>query len=133
MADEKPKNLNSLPSGYEGRLQHVEQVQADHGAQLARFEVGLQHSMEKVEAGFAFLGEKIDSIVAPIAAQQKEHDQHLKALGDVVAEQADGLKDIQEATERRRQRWSTAGKYLVPIFTGAAAIGIKELVAWLVR
>lgn len=136
MPEDNAKALRALPSytdAQEERLQHVEQQGATHAVQLARVEEGLQHTVADVAAGFRFLGEKIDSIVAPLAHAQHEQAQRLEALGDRVREQGAAVGGLQGAEERRRARWAAVLKYLVPVMTGAAAIGLKELVVYLAR
>lgn len=125
--------LPSYVDAQEERLQHVEQQSAEQAVQIARVEQGLVHTVENVNAGFKFLGDKIDSIVRPLAEAQHEAAQRIEALGDRVGAQAAGLQGLQEESKRRRERWSTVAKYVVPIMTGAAAIGLKELVVFLAR
>lgn len=117
----------------DARLQRLEENQASLQTESAKHGLTLQHLGETIAATFDRFCEKVDDAVKPLAEEIREQRQHVAALGEKVGEHDRHIGAWAQAEQRARERWDGVKKFVVPVLSGAVAIGAKELIVWLAK
>jgi hypothetical protein len=118
---------------HEHRIQRLEEVASDLKATQAEVNTNLRYLGDKVDSSMKAVTDKIDLVLKPLAEKLEGHlaaDE--KAHGELI-EVAAIAKRLDEKELVRAQRWNGWKKALGTVTLGAAAIGLKELVAFIVR
>ena len=118
---------------HEHRIQRLEEVASDLKAQHAEVNTNLKYLGDKVDSSMKAVTDRIDDVLKPLSEKLQAHlvaDE--KAHGEMV-EIANIAKRLNEKEEARSQRWNGWKKAISTVTLGAAAIGLKELIAFIVR
>lgn len=106
---------------HEDRIQRLEDVSSETAAKVAAME-------EKIESGFKYLGEKIETCIAPVTSNLARHiqdDQETEAKVAATASMAGNsqqrLDKLEDKAQKRIDRISTMKKGLWAV--GLALIG----------
>ncbi len=92
----------------------------------AEFGANLQNLGTQVAEGFGRIHEKIDAAIVPLSGTLKEH-----AVAHINFNSR--LDRIEEERLARANKAKAFKASITAIVTGAIAIGIKELITWLVK
>ena len=115
------------------RILHLEHVHSELAAKVAETSVGIQYLSKEISESYDRLAGKMDTCIAPLAAQVQETHQHLLALGDVVGGHAKVIEKIQDEKKRVAERWGGVKKVAFAVLTGGGAICVKELAVLLFK
>ncbi len=118
---------------HEHRLQRLEDELSELKVQNAQVSTNLQHLGVQVELSTARISDKIDLCVKPLADTLHEHikedAQHHGKLNDLSGI----VVDLEAKEDQRAKRWAGWKKAIGTLFLGAGAIGMKELIVYLVH
>lgn len=136
MAEDAPMPqlpIRTFPDGHEERLLRVESEVSDLKASQAELGANVKNLGEQVHNLGVTLGQKIDGFASGLV--EKVQDEHQRVTTVKEKEAANGVRIDALYEEKRRQaeKWDAWKKFLGTLATGALAIGLKELVAYLLR
>jgi anti-sigma-K factor RskA len=124
-------SLHALTDGHEERIQRAERTQSDLAVKVAENTQQIQHVATEVERGFGRIIEHIDNSLRPLTTKIEENTTKLSSIDGRVQAHAKVLDKIEEEKAAKERRWDWWKKAAAAAVTGAVAIGLKELVAFL--
>lgn len=123
--------LHVVSDGHEERLQRVEHTQHELAVKVAENNQQINFVGTELERGFGRMAEKIEQCIKPLADKMVEQNGHIEAMGDRIGEHGKALERFKDAERRSAERWDWWKKAMATVITGAAAIALKELVAFI--
>lgn len=99
-----------LAEAHEDRIQRLEQTVSDTVTKVATIE-------QKIDSGFQYLAEKMESTMKPVAERLQQHVEDDKELGkkiglavDQIDNNSQRLEKIEDRASRRKAMWETVRK-----------------------
>ncbi len=134
MAEDKMPALRAVDSdGHERRLQNLEGTVGDMKADVAENKLTLGFITEKVQASFDGFASKLDAGFDNITKRLDEGENRMNAMGERIGEHGRKFEALADEKRKSAEKWDSWKKYLATAVTGAVAIGLKELVSFIVR
>lgn len=111
---EMPSPLKSpsdlIAEAHEDRIQRLEQTVSETSTKVATIE-------QKIESGFQYIGEKMESTMKPVADKlaahvddDKELNKKVSAVVDQISDSKNRIEKLEDTAGRRKARWDTIKK-----------------------
>lgn len=126
-----PPVLHSVDDGHERRLQTVEHSVSDLKTDVHENKLTLGFITEKVQTSFDAFGTKLDSGFGAIQRRLDDGESRMNAMSERIGEHGRKFDKFDEEKRRAAEKWDAWKKWLATAVTGAVAIGLKELVAFI--
>lgn len=128
-----PPKPTATAENHEVRIQRLEESVTELKVETAQVSTNLGNLTKVVNDGFEAVKEKIEDLVSPLTTALKTHE----AEDDKAHDELEAVKGRVEVLEQHVQGRQSLVKgirtFFVAALTGATAIGLKELVVWLVH
>ena len=138
--DENGSNGNGSKNGnghydpsHESRLQNVEENLTDVKSQQSELAVTVKFLSQHIQESTSRISDKIDQYASQVNEKVKTIEESHDALKDKVSLTRTTLKVFEEDRQKSKARWAFVQKGLYAMLSGAAAIGVKELIVLLIR
>lgn len=125
---------------HEARIQRLEESVAELRVDAAEVSTNLNNlakevreGFERVREDFRSVQEKIEHLVEPLATALKSHEAEDKTAHDKLENVISRVTALENHAEGRKAFFKGLRTFFMAAITGATAIGLKELVVYLVH
>lgn len=118
--------------GHEARIARLEDELSDLRVQSAEISTDLKHLGTQVEVSSLRISDKIDLCIKPLTETLHDHFKDDAATNAKLVNLASTVTHLDDLATARAVRWSTWKKAIATLTLGGGAIGLKELVVYVV-
>ena len=129
----KSQRYTNGDSAHEDRIQRLEESQSELKVAVAEATVTLHNLGAQVEAMGSRISDKIDLVVKPLHDTLHDHIKEDLVSKDKIAVLETTVSKLDGDRLLKEGRWKGIKTAIYAVTTGAMAIGLKELVMWLIR
>ena len=134
MAEDKMPAFRTVDTdGHERRLQHLEENVGNLKTDVAENALTIKYVAKDVHDGFNGFSQQLASGFSDIKASLMEGESRMNAMSERIGEHGRKFDKLDEEKRKRSEKWDSWKKLIIAVATGALAIGLKELMVFMVH